>query len=453
MFLSSRLNLNSSEATNADPVEKGGTLPAKSTDAYREIKEQTHLLLIEKLQKFDAETEPEVVREEIKLALDSLLADPPRLLSRAVRERLIEEIYCDAVGLGILEPLLQDDAISEIMVNNPNQVYIERKGKLQLSDVTFYDERHLRQIIDRIVSRVGRRIDENSPMCDARLPDGSRVNAIIPPLALDGSALTIRKFKKDPLKIQHLVEFGALSGWMAEFLRGCVEAKLNVLISGGTSSGKTTLLNVLSSFIPNGERLITIEDAAELQLQQAHVIRLETRPSNAEGIGAVSQNELLKNCLRMRPDRIILGEVRGGEALAMLQAMNTGHEGSLATIHANSTRDALSRLETMVLMSGSDLPLRAIREQMASALNLIIQTERSADGVRRVTSVVEIAGMDGDAIQTQEIFKFQRTGVDSAGKVIGSHQSTGLPPKCVERLGLLGISLPRKMFENGNLER
>jgi pilus assembly protein CpaF len=420
-------------------------------DPHAELKSKVHRLLVENMrsQNLDETSSPEAIKDAIRQGLEQVLSENKSLMGRAERDRMVEELYHDMLGLGPLEPLLADDSISEVMVNGPQNVYIERGGRIAKTDISFSDGAHLIRVIDRIVSRVGRRVDESSPMCDARLPDGSRVNAIIPPLAIDGAALTIRKFRKDPLKVDSLIDYGSLTEPMAEFLKGCVEARLNVLISGGTGSGKTTLLNVLSSFIPDHERLITIEDAAELQLQQDHVIRLETRPANVEGAGRVDQAELVRNSLRMRPDRIILGEIRGGEALAMLQAMNTGHEGSLATIHANTTRDALARLETMVLMAGMDLPLRAIREQVASAINLILQIERSTDGARRVTSITEVVGMEGDILQLQDIYTFARQGVDENGHIVGKHRPTGIRPKCADQLRLKGIPLPVDLFQIG----
>ena len=438
-------------ATRPAEAAKPAARPRPPVNPNTELKGKVHRLLVENMrsQNLDETSSPEAIKEAIRHGIDQVLAEDNRLVSRVERDRMAEELFHDMMGLGPIEPLLSDDSISEVMVNGPNSVYIERSGRIEKTDVTFSDGAHLIRVIDRIVSRVGRRIDESSPMCDARLPDGSRVNAIIPPLAIDGAALTIRKFRKDPLKVDSLVEYNSLTQPMAEFLKGCVEARLNVLISGGTGSGKTTLLNVLSSFIPEHERLITIEDAAELQLQQDHVIRLETRPANVEGAGRVDQSELVKNSLRMRPDRIILGEIRGGEALAMLQAMNTGHEGSLATIHANTTRDALARLETMVLMAGMDLPLRAIREQTASAINLILQIERSTDGARRVTSVTEVVGMEGDILQLQDIYTFVRQGVDENGRIVGEHRPTGIRPKCADQLRLKGIPLPVDLFQIG----
>ncbi len=411
-------------------------------DGRTQLKAEVHRRLVEDLRRRGLdETATEVeLRQAIGEVMDQTAASG-RPLGRTERDRLVDEVYNDVLGLGPLEPLLADDDISEVMVNGPHHVFVERSGRIERAVVRFADEAHLRRIIDRIVSRVGRRIDDASPMCDARLVDGSRVNAIIPPLAIDGSILTIRKFRKDPLKISDLLELGSMSGAMGEFLEATVAAKLNVLISGGTGSGKTTLLNVLSAFIPEGERLITIEDAAELQLQQEHVIRLETRPGNVEGSGRVDQAELLRNSLRMRPDRIILGEVRGPEALTMLQAMNTGHEGSLATIHANTTRDALARLETMVLMAGMELPLRAIREQVASALDVIVQIERSQDGRRRVVGITEVVGMEGETIMLQEIFGFRKEGVREDGIVRGGFRAAGIRPKCADRLERAGLGL------------
>jgi pilus assembly protein CpaF len=363
--------------------------------------------------------------------------------------QLVQELLDEIRGLGPLEALMKDPAVTEIMVNSPTQVFIEREGKLTLTGVRFEGDRHLLRIIDRIVSRVGRHVDESSPMVDARLPDGSRVNAIIPPLALNGPCLTIRRFGRR-LALDDLLARGTLGEGMALFLRRAVEGKLNVLVSGGTGSGKTTLLNVLSAFIPNGERLVTIEDAAELQLQQPHVIRLETRQPNTEGQGGVGQAELLRNTLRMRPDRIIVGEVRGGEALTMLQAMNTGHEGSLTTVHANTCRDALSRLETMVLMAGMDLPHRAIREQVAAALDLVIQIERAPDGKRRVSQISEIVGMEGEVYLLQDIFLFVPAGRTPEGEILGSHRPTGIVPRCQTRLEEKGLAVPLQTFQGGH---
>ncbi|HEY9722302.1 MAG TPA: CpaF family protein [Oscillatoriaceae cyanobacterium] len=372
-------------------------------------------------------------------------------IPRARLDALHTEMMNEIRGLGPLEVLLADAAVSEIMVNHPHQVYVERAGRLTLSSVRFRDDAHLLRIIDRVVARVGRHIDEASPMCDARLPDGSRVNAIIPPLALNGPCLTIRRFAKEPLTIGHLIDKGSLTEHMALFLQRCVEAKLNILVSGGTGTGKTTVLNCLSAFIPSGERLITIEDAAELQMQQSHVVRLETRQPNTEGQGGITQAELLRNTLRMRPDRILIGEVRGGEALSMLQAMNTGHEGSLTTVHANTPRDALARLETMVLMAGMDLPHRAIREQVAAALDLIVQIERASDGKRRVSAITELTGMEGDVYLMQDIFRFQPGGRGPNGESLGQHRPTGIVPRCQSAMEEKGLALPLNCFRGEHL--
>jgi pilus assembly protein CpaF len=368
-------------------------------------------------------------------------------LSNEERYRLVRQISDDVLGYGPLQPLLDDPALTEVMVNGHDQIFVERNGKLTLSSARFRSEDQLRRVIEKIVSRVGRRIDESSPLVDARLDDGSRVNAVIPPLAVNGSSLTIRKFSADPLKVDDLVNFGSLSPEMAELLEACVKANLNIIVSGGTGTGKTTLLNVLSSFIPQGERIITIEDAVELQLQQDHVVRLESRPANIEGRGEVSIRELLRNSLRMRPDRIVVGECRGGEALDMLQAMNTGHDGSLSTIHSNSPRDAIARMETLVLMAGMDLPLRAIREQIASAVNLIVQLTRMRDGSRRVTHITEVQGMEGEIVTLQDAFVFDYSaGVDASGRFLGKPVSTGVRPRFVDRFTDLGITLSPSVF-------
>ena len=369
-------------------------------------------------------------------------------LSSEERQRLVKEIGDDVLGYGPLQPLLEDPAVTEIMVNGPDSIFIERKGRLTLSGARFRSEDHLRQVIEKIVTRVGRRIDESSPLVDARLEDGSRVNAVIPPLAVNGSSLTIRKFAADPLKASDLVAFGSISPEMAELLDACVKAHLNIIVSGGTGTGKTTLLNVLSSFIPAGERIITIEDAVELQLQQDHVVRLESRPANIEGKGEITIRDLLKNSLRMRPDRIVVGECRSGEALDMLQAMNTGHDGSLSTVHANSPRDAVSRLETLVLMAGMDLPLRAIREQISSAVDVIVQLTRLRDGTRRVTHVTEVHGMEGEIVTLQDVFVFDyAAGVDADGRFLGKPRPTGVRPRFTDRFDDLGITLSPCVFE------
>jgi len=389
----------------------------------------------------------EAVRAEVGQIVESLATTESTPMTLQEREQVAQEVLDEVFGLGPLEPLLKDPAISDILVNSYKDVYVERRGLLERTTVQFRDEAHLMAIIDRIVSAVGRRVDESSPMVDARLADGSRVNAIIPPLAIDGACLSIRRFGRDPLTVEDLLRNQSLTSGMLALLRGCVYARLNVLISGGTGAGKTTLLNVLSSFISNRERIITIEDAAELQLHQDHVVRLETRPPNIEGKGAVLQRQLMINCLRMRPDRIIVGEVRGDEALDMLQAMNTGHDGSLTTIHANSARDALGRLETMVAMANLHLPESATRRQIASAIHLVVQISRLSDGTRKVTSISEITGMEGDIISMQEIFAYRRTGLGENGAVLGDFTATGIRPRVSERLAASGVNLPAAMFE------
>ncbi len=389
----------------------------------------------------------ELVRKELTQLVQA--AETP--LKSDERRRLIREVTDDVLGYGPLQNLLDDDSVTEIMVNGPDNVYVEREGRLTRADVHFASEEHLRRVIERIVGRVGRRIDESSPLVDARLEDGSRVNAIIPPLAFSGSTLTIRKFGKVPLMVDDLVAKDSLSPQMVDLLRACVQAKLNVLVSGGTGTGKTTLLNVLSSFIPGDERIVTIEDAVELQLQQEHVVRLESRPRNIEGRGEVTIRDLVRNSLRMRPDRIIVGEVRGGESLDMLQAMNTGHEGSLSTLHANTPRDAVSRLETMVLMAGMELPLRAIREQISSAIDVIVHLTRLRDGTRRVTHVTEVQGMEGEIITLQDAFAFDyHAGVDHTGRFLGTTKSTGVRPQFTERILEQGIDLPYEVFDTAD---
>jgi len=416
--------------------------------AYYELKTRIHRQLIDRLDLAKLDALPrEVVEQQIRRIVEDMLALDETPLSRKERDDLVVEIEHETFGLGPIEPLMQDPTISDILVNGSKEVYVERHGKLESTRVIFRDDAHLLQVIDRIVSAVGRRVDESSPMVDARLPDGSRVNAIIPPLALDGPVLSIRRFAKDPFHMADLIEFDTLTPALAEILRATVQARLNILVSGGTGAGKTTMLNVLSNAIPNTERIVTIEDSAELQLQQEHVVRLETRPPNIEGQGAVSQRELLRNALRMRPDRIVVGEVRGAEVLDMLQAMNTGHDGSISTVHANSTRDALSRIETMVLMSGLSLPVRAMRDYVASALDLVIHVSRLSDGTRKVVRVTEIVGMEEDVVTTQDIFTFDQQGIDAEGRVVGFHRATGVRPKFTERLARAGIHLGSEVFD------
>jgi pilus assembly protein CpaF len=420
----------------------------RGQQTYYELKTRIHGQLIERLDLAKLDALPrEVVQQQIRRIVEDMLALDETPLSRKERDDLVIEIEHETFGLGPIEPLMQDPTISDILVNGAHEVYVERHGKLQHTRVMFRDNAHLLQVIDRIVSAVGRRVDESSPMVDARLPDGSRVNAIIPPLALDGPVLSIRRFSKDPFHMADLIEFGTLTPALAEILRATVQARLNILVSGGTGAGKTTMLNVLSNAIPNTERIVTIEDSAELQLQQEHLVRLETRPPNIEGQGAVSQRELLRNALRMRPDRIVVGEVRGAEVLDMLQAMNTGHDGSLSTVHANSTRDALSRIETMVLMSGLSLPMRAMRDYIASALDLVIHLSRLSDGTRKVVRVTEIVGMEEDVVTTQDIFTFDQQGIDAEGRVVGFHRATGVRPKFTERLARAGIHLGSEVFD------
>jgi pilus assembly protein CpaF len=415
---------------------------------YLDLRATVHRKLLDRLNlEALAQSDRARAEGEIRTLLGQLLTEESTPISLAERDMLFGEVLDDVFGLGPLEPLLRDPGINDILVNTYRHVFVERKGVLERVSATFQDDRHLLRIIDRIVSRIGRRIDDSSPMVDARLADGSRVNAIIPPLAVDGPLLSIRRFPAERLKSEDLVTLKALTQPMLEFLEHCVRARLNCLISGGTGAGKTTLLNVLSSFISARERIVTIEDAAELQLRQEHVVRLETRPANVEGKGAIRQRELLVNSLRMRPDRIVVGEVRSEEALDMLQAMNTGHDGSLTTVHANTPRDALARIETMIAMGATNLPERAMRQQIASAIQLVVQQTRLSDGSRRVTSISEITGMETDVITMQEIFVFEKMGVTQEGKVIGRFRATGVRPKCGERLRAAGINLPAEMFE------
>ncbi|MDA1230453.1 MAG: CpaF family protein [Planctomycetota bacterium] len=419
----------------------------QSTNDFEALKSHIHNKLVEKLDLTRMnELEGDSLRREIRVVVEHLCDTENPLLNRSERERLVEEVLDEAFGFGPLELLLKEEGVADIMINGPKNVFLEKNGRIIKSDVTFRDNDHLLQILDRIVSRVGRRVDETSPMVDARLPDGSRLNAIIPPLALDGPSLTIRRFGSNPLTLEDLLKFGAFTPEMVMFLEGAMKARLNVIISGGTGSGKTTLLNTLSSFISNENRIITIEDAAEIQLQQEHVLRLETRPANIEGKGKVSATDLVRNALRMRPDRIIIGECRGGEALDMLQAMNTGHDGSMTTVHANNPRDAISRIETLVNMSGCDLPLSAVRKQIASAVHLIIQASRLQGGPRKVTYITEIVGMEGDTIVMQDIFRFVQDGIGENGKAHGHFESTGVRPKCIEHLEAGGVRLPNGLF-------
>jgi pilus assembly protein CpaF len=412
------------------------------------LKERLHRQVIDTLDlSVVAKLDNDHLKAELTKLVQEMLEKESIPLSMKERESLISDIQHEVMGLGPLEPLVQDQTVNDILVNRADQIYVERSGKLQLTDVKFRDEAHLRKIIEKIVSAVGRRIDESSPMVDARLLDGSRVNAIIPPLALNGSSISIRKFSKDKLQISDLIEKRSLTPEIAELLRGIVEARLNVLISGGTGCGKTTILNILSGFIPSDERIVTIEDSAELQLRQEHVVRLETRPPNVEGRGEVTQRELVKNCLRMRPDRIVMGEVRSGECLDMLQAMNTGHDGSLTTIHANTPRDCLTRVETLVAMAGLNLATKALRHYVSSAIDVILQMTRLSDGSRKMTSLSEIVGMEGETITLQEIFLFQQTGLDEERKVHGQFRATGVRPKFVERFKALGIGCDPGIFD------
>lgn len=407
-----------------------------------------HKKVIGELKDLPTECKDDVglLTQKIDSLVNGFLDEEEQNIPRTQRQLIVAEIIDETIGYGPITPLLNDAQISEVMVNGPEQVYVERDGKLVLTGVTFRDNAHILHIIDKIVAPIGRRIDESMPMVDARLPDGSRVNAIIPPLALNGPTITIRKFAKDPYTVEDLIKFGTLTPQMAKFLEACVRARLNIVVSGGTGSGKTTTLNVLSSFIPSDERIVTIEDAAEIQLRQDHVITLESRPPNIEGKGAITIRDLVRNSLRMRPERIVVGEVRSGEALDMLQAMNTGHDGSLTTGHANTPRDMLARLETMVLMAGMDLPVRAIREQISSAIDLIIQQTRLRDGSRRITHITEVQGMEGEVVILQDLFTYRQAGVDEEGKIKGTFQSTGIRPKFIERLESSGISLPPNIF-------
>jgi pilus assembly protein CpaF len=431
-----------------EAVLVGAPVEEHDASTYYDLKVNIHGKLLDRIDLAALESIPEErLREELRQLVERLLLEDGVALNDTERKRIVVDIQNEVLGLGPLEPLLADATISDILVNTYRQVYVERYGKLELTDVRFGSNAHLMKIIDRIVSRIGRRVDESSPMVDARLPDGSRVNAIIPPLALDGPLLSIRRFAVVPLKVDDLIRLKTMTPQMAEILAGLVKAKVNILISGGTGSGKTTLLNVLSANIPVGERVVTIEDAAELQMQQPHVVRLETRPPNIEGKGEITQRALVRNSLRMRPDRIVIGEVRGAEALDMLQAMNTGHDGSMTTVHANTPRDALTRLENMIGMGGLTLPPKAMRQQISSAITVVIQASRMPDGKRKVVSIQELTGMEGDIITMQEIFAYEKTGIASDGTVLGHFRATGIRPKFVQRLKVFGIDVPDEMFD------
>lgn len=448
-----RLGRPAGEKPRQRPIFAGRRSEA-TEDAYQEIKLDIHRRIVDEMSAEERQllSGRDNSREQVEALITSyctkVLDDNPFAVPRGDRARIVADICDEMLGLGPIEPLLKDDTITEVMINGPKQIFVERAGKLSLTKVQFHDEAHLMNIIERILSPLGRRVDEASPLVDARLADGSRVNIIIHPLSLVGPCVTIRKFSKTALSVDNLIGFGSMSEDMAEFLRACVKARLNILVSGGTGSGKTTTLNVLSSFIPDDERIVTIEDAAELRLQQQHVVTLEARPSNIEGKGEITIRDLVRNALRMRPDRIIVGEVRSGEALDMLQAMNTGHDGSLTTAHANSPRDALSRLETMVLMAGMDFPVRAIREQISSAIDLIIQQSRIQDGSRKITYITEVQKMEGDTIVLQDLFRYEQSHIDESGKSVGTFVSTGLQPGFLEKFRLHGVQIPKSSFGN-----
>jgi pilus assembly protein CpaF len=452
------LNTTTSGGVSSAGVSRSGSLGGGNNDrnakSLDELKRIIHGKLVDKLDLSRvSDLAGDTLRREIRLVVERLCDTENPLLNRMERERLIDEVLDETFGFGPLESLLKDPTISDILVNGPHKIYVERRGKLEKTDIKFRDNDHLLQIIDRIVSKVGRRVDETSPMVDARLPDGSRVNAIIPPLALDGPTMSIRRFGANPLKLEDLLNYKAFTPEMAMLMEACIKARLNMVISGGTGCGKTTLLNTLSSFIPHDERVITIEDAAELQLQQDHVVRLETRPANIEGKGAVNTRDLVKNALRMRPERIIIGECRGPETLDMLQAMNTGHAGSMTTLHANTTRDAQSRLETMIMMAGLDLPIKAMRQQISSAVDVIIQANRLQGGPRKITAISEVLGMEGEVIIMQEIFRFKQLGIDQNGRSYGQFEASGVRPGFIPRLEAAGIKLPTNLFQERVLMR
>src|SRR5208282_242933 len=444
----------SRHGTNASAASQGGGLDKQANKSFEELKRHIHSKLVEKLDLSRvSDLAGDTLRREIRLVVERLCDTENPLLNRMERERLIDEVLDETFGFGPLEMLLKDPTISDILVNGPFKVFVERRGKMEKSDVKFRDNEHLLQIIDRIVSKIGRRVDETSPMVDARLPDGSRVNAIIPPLSLDGASVSIRRFGSNPLKLEDLLNYKAFTPEMAMLMEACIKARLNIIISGGTGCGKTTLLNTLSSFIPHEERIVTIEDAAELQLQQDHVVRLETRPANIEGKGAVTTRDLVKNALRMRPERIIIGECRGAEALDMLQAMNTGHAGSMTTLHANTPRDAQARLETMIMMAGMELPNKAMRQQIASAVDVIIQVNRLQGGPRKITCITEVMNMEQDMIIMQDIFRYKQIGIDQNGRAFGQFEATGVRPSFVHRLESSGIKLPSNLFQERVLLR
>jgi pilus assembly protein CpaF len=437
--------MNGTSIPTPEPAFRPNPIQSQVTDAQRSLKDRVKRKLISELDPSVDTTQIDEVRQRLKSLFDQIIEAENLVLTRAEKERLFEELAADVIGFGPIEPLLSDASVSEVMVNGPKKVYFERKGRLLLSDVQFDDDEHVRRIIDRIVSPLGRHVDEASPIVDARLPDGSRVNVVIPPISLVGPTITIRKFTKEKLRVDDLIRFGSITPEIADFLRACVYARLNIVISGGTGSGKTTLLNVMSNFIPEDERIVSIEDSAELQLAKEHWVRMETRPANIEGTGAISPRDCIKATLRMRPDRVIVGECRGGEALDMLQAMNTGHDGSLTTGHANSPRDMLSRLETMVLMAGMDLPVRAIREQISSAVDLIVQQSRMRDGTRKVTHITEVQGMEGEKITLQDVFLFEQEAYEN-GKILGAIKPTGVRPKFMPKIEEAGVVLPPSIF-------